>query len=470
MARSWTIFLLILSLLPAVAASDSFQFGRFGEVPVVRPTGEASKVALLLSGEDGIGARESRLAEALAAAGMLVIEVDTSHYMLAGQKRRLYPAVDFEILSQIGQKELGLPAYRQPLLVGIGAGATLAYATLAEAPANTFAGALSVGFCPILPFNKPLNRGRALEWDRKWPGPGIRLLPNRGIENPWLILDVPGQACAAGLAASFAKSVRAAQVIPVPEGASGEAATTQQLAKALAILSEQMQREESALAARGELRDLPLTELKAQGEEKDAVAVIVSGSGGFVGLDRRMGNNFVERGVPVVGLSSLSYFWKPRDPDSSAHDLARILGHYLTSWHKSRAILVGYSQGADVLPFMVDRLAPELRSRVSLVLLIGPDGGARFDLHPDGWISRKPERKEIPEAPEIPKLKGTPVLCVYGADEKKSLCRQIDPSLVKTLEVPGGHGFEGDASAIADRALAEAGLGLGKAADRHASP
>jgi type IV secretory pathway VirJ component len=459
MARPSTLFLLLL-LLPTVASSapDAFRFGRFGEVPVVRPTGEASQVALLFSGENGIGARESALAEALAAAGALVFEVDTSRYFTAGNGRSLYPAADFETLSQIGQKELGLPVYRRPVLVGTGAGAALAYAALAEAPPNTFAGAVSAGFCPVLPLSHPLRRGRGLEHDKKWQAPGIRLLPDAAIENPWLILEAPAQECAAGPAADFAKSVPAARMIPVPPGASAEEAPHQQLAQALAIFAEESHREEGTQAARGELRDLPLTEVPARSAEKDALAVIVSGSGGYVGLDRKMGNNLAERGVPVVGLSSLAYFWKPRDPDGSARDLARILDHYLTAWHKSRAIVIGYSQGADVVPFMVDRLPPELRSRVSVVTLIGPDGGARFDLHPDGWISNRPERADLPEAPEIPKLKGIRVLCVYGVKERKSLCRQLDPGLAAHLEVPGGHGFEGDAPVIADRALAEAGV------------
>ena len=472
MARCSTIFLLLLGLLPAAAAAEtqSIPFGRFGAVPVLHPTGEASKIVLLLSGENGIGAREAGLAEALAAAGALVFELDTSRYLPAGKERRLSPAVDFEALSQIGQKEMGLAAYRQPVLVGVGAGAVLAYAALAEAPPGTFAGAMSVGFCPVLPLSKPLQRGRGLSRDRKWKGPGIRLLPDASIEDPWLVLDAPAEECAAGPAAQFTKSVPAARLIQVPKASSPEEAAKQQLAQALAVLSAEIQRQESAQEARGELRDLPLTEVHAKGAAKDALAVIVTGSGGYVGLDRRMGNNFAERGVPVVGLSSLAYFWKPRDPDVSAHDLARILDHYLTAWRKSRAIVVGYSQGADVVPFMVDRLPDELRSHVSVVALIGPDGGARFDLHPDGWISRRPEPEELPEAPEIPKLKGIRVLCIYGARETKSLCRQLDPGLAKELQVPGGHGFEGDASVIADHALAEAGLGFSKPADRHASP
>ena len=63
-----------------------------------------------------------------------------------------------------------------------------------------------------------------------------------------------------------------------------------------------------------------------------------------------MGNQLASRGVPVVGLSSLAYFWKPRNPDGSAKDLARILEHYLAAWHKSRVISSATRRGRTSSP------------------------------------------------------------------------------------------------------------------------
>ena len=449
MARAVPLVLLLLGAIPAGASSapEAIQLSRFGTVPVFRPAGEPAQVALLLSEDQG-------LAQALAEAGFLVFEADASRYFqLAAGGQTVYPAADFEALSQAGQQALALPVYRPPVLVGSGAGAALAYAVLAEAPPRTFAGAVSVGFCPQLPPIK-LRRGNGLAWQKE--PQGLRLRPDPRIEDPWIVLDVPGQGCTAGTAADFARMIPAARVIP-PQAEGWR----QQLPQALAVLAEQRRQEEAADASRGDVRDLPLTEMQAQGAAKDALAVIVSGSGGFVGFDRKMGRNFAERGVPVVGLSSLAYFWKPREPDGAARDLARILEHYLSAWHKERALVIGYSQGADVVPFMVDRLPPALRAKVSAITLIGPDGAAQFHLHPDLWLlghAKLSPSLELPEAPEIPKLKGTKVLCVYGAAEKKSLCRETPPGLASVLEVPGGHSFDGDAPAIAERSLAAAGV------------
>jgi type IV secretory pathway VirJ component len=468
MARRSSLVFLLLTLVPAIssAAPDSFKFGRFGTVPVVRPKGEPSQVALLFSDKPGIGAREKALAQALADSGALVFEVDTGRYFATASKggQHLFPAVDFEALSQIGQKETGVTAYRHPVLVGTGAGAAVAYIALAEAPPNTFTGAVSDGFCAVVPVERRFHRGNGLSWEKKWQGAGVRLLPFPGLENPWLILDNPGApACAAGPASGFAKEIGSARILPAPAGVAPGEAWKKQLAQALGILAEKRKQEEAEIAARGELKDLPLNEVKPEGAEKDVLAVIVTGSGGYVGFDRKMGNQLASRGVPVVGLSSLAYFWKPRNPDGSSRDLIRILDHYLPAWKKSKVMLVGYSQGADVIPFMMSRMPEKLRSKVALVALIGPDGGMQFDMHPDGWISNRPMPPEIPVAPEVAKLKGSRVLCIYGAEEQKSMCRSLPAGNAVVVEVPGDHGFEGDAGKLAERFVSEIGSGGGAA-------
>lgn len=462
MARRFPIVCLLLSLLPGVAgaAQESFKFGRFGTVPYVRPQGEPKRVVILLSGDQGTGEREAAMAKELAATGSLVFQVDSPHYFsTAGNGQgRLFPAVNFEVLSQVGQREADVKAYHHPVLMGTGIGATLAYIALAESPSDTFAGAVSDGFCAVLASDQPFRRGNGLEIDGKWKGPGIRLRPNPAIENPWILLDRPGVQCAAGAPTNFLKAVDTAKLVPAPAGVPPLEAWKKQLPQALKVLDDYQRRMDAKLATRGDVKDLPLVEVESQGPAKDALAVIVTGSGGFVGLDQKMGNQLTLRGIPTVGLSSLGYFWQVRTPQGSSEDLARILRHYFAAWHKSRAIVVGYSQGADVVPFMVSRLPADLRSKVKAVVLIGPDSVAQFDMPPDGWVSNRPRLPEVPVAPEIPKLKGLNVLCIAGAQETQNICKSLPAGTAILVEVPGGHGFEGDAPRLAGRILKEAGL------------
>jgi type IV secretory pathway VirJ component len=152
----------------------------------------------------------------------------------------------------------------------------------------------------------------------------------------------------------------------------------------------------------------------------------------------------------VVGLNSLQYFWTPRNPSVAGADLERVIRRYLTTWKKEEVILIGYSFGADVLPFMAAELPTDLRNRIKLVALLGPGRMANFEFHLTNWLGKTSKTNSHPVLPAVRKLQGTETLCFFGADEKESLCKEIDPSLATPIELKGGHHFGGDYKKIAD--------------------
>ena len=119
-------------------------------------------------------------------------------------------------------------------------------------------------------------------------------------------------------------------------------------------------------------------------------------------------------------------------------------------------LLIGYSRGADVLPFMASRLPEDLAARVDLVALLGPGPKISFEFHYTDWITSIPRGKSQPVQPEVEKLRGKKILCVYGADETDSVCPRLPAGLARLDKRPGGHHFGGDYQAIADRILTEA--------------
>jgi len=187
---------------------------------------------------------------------------------------------------------------------------------------------------------------------------------------------------------------------------------------------------------------------------RDELAVIYSGDGGWAGLDRDVGTALVAAGVPVVGVSSLQYFWTRRTPDGAAKDLERVLRHYLSAWHRRRAVLVGYSAGADVLPFLVTRLPADLRREVAAVALLGPSETASFEFHVAEWLGHDDD-SALPVAPEVARLAGTKILCFYGQDESDSLCPKLPPGAVKLFPEQGAHHFGGHYDVLARSILQE---------------
>jgi type IV secretory pathway VirJ component len=187
------------------------------------------------------------------------------------------------------------------------------------------------------------------------------------------------------------------------------------------------------------IEGLPVVEIPATGPAGSLLAVILSGDGGWAAGDKQMAEALAEKGIPVVGFDSPSYLAVQRTPDGAASDLRRLLEHYLSGWHKQNVLLIGYSHGADMAPFMVSRLEPALRSRISLLALLGLEDHASFQFHLADIVTTFHHQGDLPVLPEMEKLRGMAILCLQGLNESKSLCSQLDPSLARVETHAGGH-------------------------------
>jgi len=448
-----------LWLSAAAAGAESLAFGRFGDVAIVRPSASPSSVVLFMSGDGGWNQGVVEMAKALAEQGALVLGVNTPKYVASLVRARdacNYPAGDFEALSQYAQKKLALPRYLVPVLVGYSSGATLAYATLVQAPVDTFRGAISLGFCPDLPLQQPFCKGHGLVSKLTPDGKNALVDPAPELGVPWIVLHgAIDQVCDLKGAAAFVAAIPKAKLDAldkVGHGFSVEARWRPPLLGGFAeIASRNTPSQEPHADA---LSDLPLVEIPAKDGASDVLAIVVSGDGGWASIDREVGGALAEHGVAVVGLDSLQYFWSRRTPEQSSADLARIATHYLDSWQKRRIALVGYSRGADVLPFMASRLPAELRAKVALVALLGPAQSVDFEFHLSDWLGGGDSPDALPTQPEVEKLRGMKVLCMYGKEESDSLCPRLPADLASRDERAGAHHFDGDYEALAQSILA----------------
>jgi type IV secretory pathway VirJ component len=436
--------------------------GRFADVAIYKPRGPVRSVVLFVSGDGGWHLGVTGMARHLADEGALVVGIDVRHYLAAlgpAGDRCVSLAGDFELLSRDVQKQLQLPHYLSPQLVGYSSGATIVYAVLAQAPAGTFAGAISLGFCADQDFRSA----------RLCPGAGLHYTVNRRgdyvvepastLQDEWIALQgQKDQVCNPSEVDQFAAHVPHAEVVQLPlvgHGFGVERNWLPQLRDAafkLQSVAAPATVHPIAVSAGAALAELPLVELPlpAGSPQPTRLAVIISGDGGWAGLDRKIAASFQQRGIPVVGLDSLRYFWHERTPDDTARDVGAVVAHYLAAWHCRQFDLVGYSFGADVLPFVVNRLPPQLARGISSLTLVEPSSSATFEIHVSNWLPGV-VTTGLPTAPELAKLQ-TPVLCLHGADAEPSVCRDLPRATV--AQIGRGHHLGGDGEPIVERILA----------------
>jgi type IV secretory pathway VirJ component len=189
---------------------------------------------------------------------------------------------------------------------------------------------------------------------------------------------------------------------------------------------------------------VPVVEVRPTGRSGATMAVILSGDGGWAAGDRTMAAALADSGISVVGLDVPSYLRMPRTPDGASADLSRVLEYYLAGWQAERVIIIGYSHGANLAPFMVSRLPPNLRSRIALLAMLGLEHRASFQFHLADMIADISHKSDLPVLPEVEKLRGLPMLCVEGSDERNSLCSALPPALARVEIRRGGHRIPGE--------------------------
>lgn len=450
------------ALVKQAANSETLSHGRFEGLTVYRPDGATSAFVLLLSGDAGWNADMAERAQALVAKGAMVVGISTPQMIAALEKDGgdcVYPDGDLENLGHFVQAYYKLPTYSAPILAGYSTGATLAYASAVQSPPDRFAGVLTLGFRPTLAMHKPVCKGDGVEFNVRADQQGVDFLPAKQLAEPWFALQTTAdKANPLASARAFVGKVRNATLVPLP-GLRDDAKPAKSAAAwtaaydTLATWSAMR----TVPAAPESLTGLPIVVVKPKRgtPPSDLFALIISGDGGWAGIDEEVAAALSAKGITVIGLDSLRYFWTPRTPDGLTADVDRIIRYYLANLKKSRAMLIGYSQGADVTPFVLNRLPSATRAQLALAAVMGLSDNALFEFHLANWVGNTEEG--VPTQPEIDQLRrnvGTlPVLCIYGQDDGEALCPKLDAQQFQIIKLKGGHHFGGDYERVAQEIL-----------------
>ncbi|MGQ3279873.1 MAG: virulence factor family protein, partial [Shinella sp.] len=197
---------------------------------------------------------------------------------------------------------------------------------------------------------------------------------------------------------------------------------------------------------------LPLSILKAT-PAFDTMAVVYSGDGGWRDIDKQVAGALQQRGIPVVGVDSLRYFWSEREPQETSDDLARIIDAFRKQWNVKHVLLVGYSFGADILPATYNLLSPEDRARVQQVTLMALSHQVDYEISVSGWLGAAGAGAGGDPVEDIAKIDARLVQCIYGTQEGDDPCPTLKSSGVQSIAIEGGHHFDSDYESLAGRII-----------------
>lgn len=448
--RSKKILLWLLIAALAVALSYGAYLRRprtvitdqFGPVTAFPPWLRERGVVYVLSGAEGWTGADQWTAWSYAARDNYVVGIDTPRLLdYLNQHARgcvFFPGL-FEDFSRVQERTVGTAHDYEPIVLGRGVGATLAYLGQVGAPVLAIGAAVILDPEPRFHFTPPVCENRASP-----AGAGLQQLRADAL-GPNVPARIWLSAAASADARAFAAGLPDHPAINAPN------ALTLRGTYAAALADIEAERQRSGVS------DLPLVEVPARDRRSKVIAILYSGDGGWRDLDRSLASVLSAKGMSVVGVDVLRYYWRTRQPDSAARDLVRIVHSYKRRWGGEKVVLIGFSFGANVIPFIVNRLPADVRSDIKLITLLSPERTTAFEVSPAGWVGKASDAT-IPIEPELKSLSTIRLQCVYGEDEAQdSLCTLPAAAGLELVRKPGGHHFDHNYDELADSIIAESG-------------
>jgi type IV secretory pathway VirJ component len=459
----YTFLMVVLENQNYALPVDTMKFGVFGKVTIYKPASTPNAFVLFVSGDGGWNLGVVDMAKTLVAQGAMVAGVDIQHYFRSIKTEKVkcyYPAGDFEELSLSLQKKYKFSQYLKPILVGYSSGATLVYGMLAQAPANTFKGAISMGFCPDIETDRTLCNGTGLTTHVLKDGSAYYLEATEKLTAPFIVLQgMIDQVCSYMETKKYMHEMHLGELVSLPNVGHGFSVTRNWLPQFVAsykkILNDPSYMEKKT--AENELLqtqyasllpgDLPLTVIPASIRDTLPMAFMISGDGGWTSFDQTLGELLAEKGIPIVGLDAQKYFWNAKTPEQSSSEISDAILYYMKQWNKKSFIFIGYSFGACVTPFIASRFTVSLKRNLKGIYCLSPDETADFEIHIADMLEfNTMEKYDVIE--EIKKIKELNPVCVFGDEEENSLRNHFLETGVKILVLPGSHHFNNDFPAI----------------------
>lgn len=201
--------------------------------------------------------------------------------------------------------------------------------------------------------------------------------------------------------------------------------------------------------------DLPVITYPSADADSKKLLILFSGDGGWLDFEDQLAAGFAAEGFETIGFNSRTYFWSARTPEQTAGDIALLINKYAALYKTNRIYLCGYSFGADVVPFIYNRLPASMKNKVVALSLLSPFASSDFMVHTSDLLNIAGDDKLYKVQPEIEDAR-VPIYCFYGENEESRPMEMIHKRNFTLKLLPGDHHY--DPSAYPDILSALQGL------------
>jgi type IV secretory pathway VirJ component len=199
-------------------------------------------------------------------------------------------------------------------------------------------------------------------------------------------------------------------------------------------------------AAGAQSADLPLKEWTSAAQTP--FVFYISGDGGFNDFSTDLCKTINKAGYGITALSAKSYFWDKKTPEQTAKDIATYLEKQFQKNENRQLVLAGYSFGADVLPFIVNKLSETIKKRLISVVLLAPSTSTDFEIHWSDMLGSH-KKRSMDVVVEINRMGLQKTATIFGSDEDDFPVKDIRLKNYSNENLPGSHHFDGNTDEVA---------------------
>ena len=184
------------------------------------------------------------------------------------------------------------------------------------------------------------------------------------------------------------------------------------------------------------------------------LVLYLSGDGGFNSFSNKLCELIAGVGYTVAAIDSKTYFWKKKSPSEIAADVSNTLKNVLLARQNMHLFVVGYSFGADAVPFIINRLDPVIKKNLKSVVLLEPSVSTDLEIHIADILGRSNTKRSLDVIAEINRMGAVKTGVILGDDEADFPIQKITLKIFTKKYLSGGHHFSGNADQVAKNTVA----------------
>jgi type IV secretory pathway VirJ component len=191
---------------------------------------------------------------------------------------------------------------------------------------------------------------------------------------------------------------------------------------------------------------LPLKEWNSVADKP--LVFYISGDGGYTSFSEGVCSTMNKAGYQVLSLNSKSYFDDKKTPQQTTDDIVNYLNDKFNKRKDQQFIVVGYSFGADITPFVVNLFPDSIKKKLVSVVLLSPSTSTDFETHVWDKLGLK-KKRNMDVVAEVNKLGAIKTTIILGNDDDDFPINNIKLKNYVHELLPGGHHYEGNTDEVA---------------------